>query len=193
MNLNQITINNTIKQISEKAALSLSNVAHNGFKQIKEYSFDCSELDDFRDLDITESEKYKQLFDDLKKITGPALYYFEVLSDHSTSIIVSRLQVYSDTEHSRACPPATSKNNFVDNKILYVGKVKRYMSGRFIQHLGFHKAKSTQGLQLFHWAKDLSLSLKLTVLEFEPNMINLMTVLENEVASELKPILGKHK
>ena len=67
------------------------------------------------------------------------------------------------------------------------------MFGRFIQHLGFHKAKSTQGLQLFYWAKNLSLSLKLTMLEFEPDMINLMTVLENEVANELKPIIGKHK
>lgn len=186
-----MTLNETIKQIGKKAASPLYFVSDNGAKQIREYTFDCSELEDYSYVDITKSEKYKPQFDDIKLISGPALYYFEILSEHSPTIIVSSLSRYSATENSKAIPAI--KKKFADSKILYVGKVKRHMLGRLIQHLGFYKVRGTQGLQLFHWARELSLSIKLTVLEFEPEMINLMGVLENELAAEFKPILGKHK
>lgn len=186
-----MTLNNTIKQIGKRTSIPLLKVSDNGSKNIKEFYIDCSTLEDFNSVDITKSEKHKLLFDDIKKITGPSLYYFEILSDHAADNIVSKLQAYSKTENAKAVP--ATKKNFASSKILYVGKVKRHMWGRLIQHLGFYKVRFTQGLQLFHWAKDLSLSLKLTVLEFEPEMANLMTVLESELANELKPILGKHK
>jgi hypothetical protein len=77
--------------------------------------------------------------------------------------------------------------------VLYVGKVKKVLWGRVIQHLGFSKTAGTQGLQLYHWARGLSLELKLTVLEFEANMADLLPLVEKAVAKQLKPLLGKHQ
>ena len=85
------------------------------------------------------------------------------------------------------------KKSINDSRILYVGKVKRHFWGRLIQHLGYYKVNRTQGLQLYYWAKELNLNLKVTVIEFEPEMIDLMEVLESALAKKLKPILGKHK
>jgi hypothetical protein len=59
--------------------------------------------------------------------------------------------------------------------------------------LGYYKVQRTQGLQLYYWTKELNLNLKLVVFEFEGEMINLMEVLENDLAKHIKPILGKHK
>lgn len=186
-----MTLNDTIKQIGKDAAKPFFHVSDVGAKQIKEFLINCPELDDYNNIDITKSEKYKQLFDDIKQIKGPVLYFFEILSDQTPQTIVDKLNNYSATINSKAVPAI--KKNFADSKILYVGKVKRHMWGRLIQHLGFYKVRLTQGLQLFHWAKEISLSVRLTILEFEPEMINLMGVLENELAANIKPILGKHK
>ena len=66
-------------------------------------------------------------------------------------------------------------------------------------HLGFHTQKMNgelshvHGLQLFHWASKLSLDLKLHVFEFEPDMADVMEVIESKFASILNPIIGKHK
>ncbi|WP_317900063.1 Arm DNA-binding domain-containing protein [Aurantibacillus circumpalustris] len=98
---------------------------------------------------------------------------------------------YIKSPNSKAVPAI--KKNFSSSKILYVGKVKRHVWGRLIQHLGFYKVKRTQGLQLFYWATPLSIKLKFVVMEFEPEMAALMGILENELAEILKPILGKHK
>lgn len=186
-----MALTNTIKQIGKKTAASLYNVSENGAKQIKEFKFDFTDLDDYNSIDITQSEKFKSLFDDIKQITGPAIYIFEILSDHSPSIIVSALNAYSATEDAKAVPAI--KKNISESKILYIGKVKRNMWGRLVQHLGFYPIRLTQGLQFFYWAKGISLSAKLTILEFEPEMANLMGVIEGELAAQLKPILGKHK
>lgn len=119
------------------------------------------------------------------------MYYFEITSDNLTSDVINRVKEYSISENSKSIPAI--KSTIVESKILYIGKVKRHFWGRFIQHLGYYKVNRTQGLQLFYWAKELNLNLKLTVFEFESEMINLMEVLENDLAKHLKPILGKHK
>ena len=184
-------LNETIKEICKNTTKPLLNVSAVGAKQIREYYIDCSDLEDYNLIDIRNSVRYEPLFKDIKEISGPTLYYFEIISNHSSIEIVNGIREYSLTENSKSIPAIKAK--FPDSQILYVGKVKKHMWGRLIQHLGFYKVQFTQGLQLFYWAKDLSLSLKLTVLEFEPEMVNLMEVLENEIAKELKPILGKHK
>ncbi|URM36296.1 hypothetical protein [Flavobacterium anhuiense] len=184
-------LNNIIKEIAKNAAKPLHNVSEIGVKAIKEFEIECSLLDDYNYEDIRESKNFKNLFNDLKKIEGPVLYYWEVTSDHSPYEIVERIKKYANSENSKSIPAI--KRNYPQTKILYVGKVKKHIWGRFVQHLGFYKVQRTQGLQLFYWAKELCLDLKVTVLEFEPDMINLMDVLEREMAKELKPILGKHR
>lgn len=180
-----------IKEVSGNAVISLQYVSKNGAKNTKEFYINCSELEDYNLSNITNSEKHNKMFTELRELVGPCLYYFEIISDNLTSEIVNKIKEYSNTENSKSIPAI--KKTIVESKILYVGKVKRHFWGRLIQHLGYYKVNRTQGLQLFYWAKELNLNLKLTVFEFEPEMINLMEVLENELAKQLKPILGKHK
>lgn len=181
----------TIKEISANAFVPLLNVSKNGAKRTKEFYINCHELEDYNHIDITYSEKHKSMFSELKEMAGPCLYYFEVTSNNLTSDIINKIKEYSSTENSKSIPAI--KRTIPESRILYVGKVKRHFWGRLIQHLGYYKVNRTQGLQLFYWSKELKLNIKLTVLEFEPEMINLMEVLENELAKRLKPILGKHK
>jgi len=182
---------NTIKEISRNAVIPLQNVSKNGVKRIKEFNINCCDLEDYNHIDITNSDKYEKMFTELKELVGPCLYYFEITSENLTSEIIDKIKQYSTSENSKSIPAIKSK--IIESKILYVGKVKRHFWGRLIQHLGYYKVNRTQGLQLFYWTKELNLNLKLTVFEFEPEMINLMEVLENDLAKHLNPILGKHK
>ncbi|WP_304342930.1 hypothetical protein [Chryseobacterium koreense] len=131
------------------------------------------------------------MFSELNEMSGPCLYFFEITSDHLSSDIIDRIKIYSKTENSKAIPAI--KKTIPESNVLYVGKVKGNFWGRLIQHMGYYKVNRTQGLQLFYWAKELDLSLKLTVMEFESEMIDIMEVLESGLAKRLKPILGKHK
>jgi len=148
-------------------------------------------LEDYNHVDIRESEKHKKLYEELKEMNGPCLYYFEILSDNLTSDIIGKIKEYSDTENSKVIPAI--KKAIPESKILYVGKVKRHFWGRLVQHLGFYKVNRTQGIQLFYCSKQLNLNIKVKVFEFEPEMIDLMEVLENGLAKKIKPILGKHR
>jgi hypothetical protein len=105
--------------------------------------------------------------------------------------IVDSIQAYSLSENARPVPAI--KTNYPQTNILYVGKVKGKFYGRVIQHLGFHRDKGTQGLQLCYWAKRLNLKLKITAMEFENDAKDLIPIFENCLADKLKPILGKHK
>src|SRR5690606_1122299 len=181
----------SIKNISRNASASLQYVAENGIKNFLEFDIKCGELDDFNYLDIRGSEKYKGLFNDLKRIEGPVVYYFEIMSDNISTDIVTQIRQYAASENSKAIPAI--KSTIPESKILYAGKVKKGFGGRLVQHLGFYKVNGTQGLQLYYWAKELDLDIKLRIFEFEPQMADLMTVIENGLARELNPILGKHK
>ena len=184
-------MNDLIKSIALAAKQPLKNVSDNGAKRIETFDIECSILEDYNDMDIRNSEKFNSLFVDLQKFHGPCLYYFTVTSDQSADEIVEAIKNYSSAENSKSIPAI--KSNYSRSKILYVGKVKRAFWGRIIQHLGYYNVNRTQGLQLFYWAQKLNLSLKLTVLEFEPAMENLMEVVESGLAKHLQPILGKHR
>ena len=75
----------------------------------------------------------------------------------------------------------------------YIGKVKKSVWGRMIQHLGFYKVQRTQGLQLFYWTKGLNLKLKVHLYEFEQDMADMISIFEIELAKLNRPIVGKHK
>ncbi|MFL9844489.1 hypothetical protein [Flavobacterium rhizosphaerae] len=187
----KVDIHSFIKNTSKKSVILLNNLIENGIKNIGEFYIDCSTLEDYNFVDIRYSDKFKDLFTKLMKFEGPCLYYFTITSGHLPQEIITEIQKYATTEASKSIPAIKSK--VPNSNILYVGKVKRGMWGRLIQHLGFYKVKGTQGLQLYYWTQELKLSVKLTVLEFEPEMIDLISFFENELAKELNPILGKHK
>lgn len=180
-----------IKNISKRASASLQNVYINGAKKTVEFQIDCTDLEDYNQIDIRQSENYREMFAELQTLSGPCLYFFEITSDNKSIEIIEKIKEYSAKENSKKTPAMRSR--IIESKILYVGKVKRSFWGRLIQHLGYFKTPQTQGLQLFYWAREINLNLKLTVFEFESEMINLMEVLENDLARHLNPILGKHK
>lgn len=126
-------LNYRIKQIGKNTAKPLFNVSEVGAKKIREYYIDCSYLDDYNLIDIRNSERFEPLFKDIKEVSGLTLYYFEIISNHSSIEIVNGIRAYSLTESSKSIPAIKAK--FPNSQILYVGKVKKHMWGRLIQHL----------------------------------------------------------
>jgi hypothetical protein len=170
----------------------LEDVRANGVKKELSFTISCRDLDDFNRDDIRQSDKFKQIFNQLKDVNGPTLYWFEIISETDTKKVINALANYKASANSKATPALKTKINY-DSKTLYVGKVKRKFWGRLIQHLGFFKVDATQGLQLFYWAKDLSLDLKINILEFDNNMADIMPVVEYTFAKRFQPLVGKHK
>lgn len=170
---------------------SLENLRDNGARKTFFFDFSCEDLEDNSNCAISESYKFKDLFTNLDKIKGPVLYWYEVTSDHSDDDILNALIEYSKKEKHRAIPAFHKKSN-KPTRILYVGKCKRNFKTRVIQHLGYANNKATQGLQLFYWAKDLGLKLKLHAIEFDNDMADIMLIVESFFAKKLNPLVGKH-
>jgi hypothetical protein len=103
------------------------------------------------------------------------LYWFEVVSPHTSEVILETFKAYSKSPNCKAVPAIKSQPSH-GTKILYVGKVKTQFWGRLITHLGFFKTQRTQGLQLFHWGKELGLQLRVHLYEFEDAMSSLMPI-----------------
>ncbi|MBC9812381.1 hypothetical protein H9Y05_07830 [Crocinitomicaceae bacterium CZZ-1] len=160
---------------------------------IKEHSevIYCDSLKDFMNIDVRNSTDHKVLFNNLKSMKGPVLYWFEILSENTHEEIRQKLIEYKNTSGVRASSAMWSYT-VPNSKYLYVGKVKKGISGRMVTHLGYNKNPDTSGLQLFHWSKGMNLTLKLSVMEFIPEMADLMGVIELKVAQNLHPIIGKH-
>jgi hypothetical protein len=193
-------MNDLIRERSEKYRAAFAGVAESG---AKEYccEIDCANLRDFKKENITESSEYKEIFDALKEMTGPCVYYFEILSDINKDIIIEK---FNDCGENK---PALKKR-LKDSKILYVGKVEGFnpeisaIAGRLIMHLGFHTNKNSgnpepsnvHGLYLFDWAKDLGLKLRFHVFEFkfEKETKGLVGIIEKDLAKRLEPIIGRH-
>lgn len=171
---------------------NLEKVRDNGVKKELSFDINCIDLEDYNHTDIRQSEKFKKIFDQLKNASGPTLYWFEITSDTDTHKVIEALNTYKNSQNPKATPALKNKINYT-SKVLYVGKVKGTFWGRLIQHLGFFKVNATQGLQLFYWAKDISLNLKVNILEFDNEMADIMTVVEYEFAKRLQPLVGKHK
>ena len=163
-----------LKKFIDQSIKSLEFIKNHGAKEYS-YDFDCSELDNqYLTVDITKSEAYKKKFDSLKEIKGPAVYWFEITSNTNQSDLVNALEDYSRKDNHRAVP------------------VKKNFYSRIVQHLGYFKTAATQGLQLCHWGNNLSLKLKLHVIEFNRDMEDMMPAIEQHFAQVLKPLVGKH-
>lgn len=187
------SLSSVLVDTCSKAIASFQSTAKEE-KQVHSFEIDCRDLDKrFHSNDIRDANEFKEIFDTLKSVTNPVLYWFEIISDTSHQQIVESISNYKKDGGTRATP-AMRKNISGGSRILYVGKVKNTFWGRLITHLGYLKGTGqTQGLQLDCWAKDICLKLRLHVVEFDKRMADYMTVIENAFAKELKPIIGKHK
>jgi len=185
------TSSEVIQVIANGVIEQLQKMLKNGVKSPQTHQIDCSDLADYSAVDIRKSERFQKLFDELVKVKGPALYWFELVSDHGAAAIISALEDYKQTAEPRATP-ALRNTQTSTSRILYVGKVKKNLWGRLIQHLGFYKVPATQGLQLFHWAKSPGLSLNFNYIEFGDEMADIMPLMEYAFAKHYHPLVGKH-
>jgi len=180
-----------IKKTTKLLINSLVHVKENGVKQYFQYDINCSLLQDWNLSDIQKSPEHKEAFKKLETITGPVVYWFEISSPTPSEEIRKRIFTYKFSKESKSVPALKSNYNN-KSRALYVGKVKRKFWGRIIQHLGYYPVKRTQGLQLYHWARDIDLTLRLHAYEFETEMEDLVVVIELKLARHLNPITGKH-
>lgn len=184
-----------IKQFQDKIASAIKEL---DIKQIikndQTFNICCSDLDD----GYTQSDDFKSLLCRIEQ-SLPTIYWFEITSSCFLEL-KEKINVLRDEKYFKV-PPERSK--YTSDNILYVGKVIKDFRGRVSQHLGY-RSNTTWSLQLKHWAKDLTpnLNLKLHYIQFNKEKSNLsfseeiekisLAILEQCVAEELKPILGKH-
>lgn len=185
------TSSEVIQVIANGVIEQLQTMLKAGVKSPQTHPIDCADLADYSASDIRKSERFQELFTELARVKGPALYWFELVSDHGAAAIISALEDYKQTTEPRATP-ALRNTQASASRILYVGKVKKNLWGRLIQHLGFYKVSATQGLQLFHWARKAGLSLTFNYIEFGDEMADIMPLIEYAFAKHYHPLVGKH-
>jgi hypothetical protein len=184
-------MNNLIKTIQLKHIETLNSSIENGSVNKHSQIFECESLRNYMYIDIRQSAEFKSFFTKLKEMKGPVLYSFRILSDNTHSEIRNKLIEYKKTTEPRGTS-AMHKYTIEDSRYLYIGKVKKDISGRIITHLGYHKNKDASGLQLYHWAKGLNLMLELNLIELIPEMADIMEIIELKAAQSYHPIIGKH-
>ena len=143
---------------------------------------------------ITTCEEHKNIFSNLIELKKrPILYWFSIDEKISNAIYIREKYIeYKNLNSKRNC--ASYKTGLDSNsKTLYVGKVKKDFHLRLVTHLGYSKNENTAGMQLFHWYNPLEYgNITLNYIVFNEEMSDLITILEMELARELKPIIGKY-
>lgn len=184
-------MNELLSKFLSDTISSLVKVSNEGSTSEFSFDIDCSDLKDYLNNNILESEEYSELFSRLCQMRGPVLYWFEKLSDNTNDSIIASLKEYKSLKNHRVIPYYKDSYDKL-TKTLYVGKCKGKFYGRIIQHLGYFVTPSTQGLQLYHWAKDISLKVRIHAIEFPKEMVDIMPIVEYYFAKQLEPLIGKH-
>jgi len=178
------------------------------------YTFNLSDLPDAfeytpspktgeQKLSIRHHEKFSYMFSELDAKRRSCLYWFELDDNPCCTSLIEKLNIVrpllKEQENIRIVPVMNKNSN---SNILYVGIRRRgwtekwklsNISGRIIQHLGYYRVGTTQGLQLAHWAADSDFQIKLNVVEFDKDFPNeYLEALEKIMAHKLKPLCGKH-
>ena len=162
------------------------------FEPGEEYNNHPNTHTDFRPIVAKLNEYYED-----------CLYWFQTESVKDAQKLDQLLCSYRQkrgVENSgyRAVPTTNTLKN--KDKVLYVGvrkgkKSKKGLTnimGRINQHLGYYKNSKTQGLQLYHWAKDANVKITIYCVHFEQDLGPLLYVLENKIAQKLQPYCGRN-
>ena len=155
--------------------------------------------------------RLSHLFTSLNTVRNHCLYWFELDSIKKAIELNSLLNSYrfkKDKIPNYKTVPATNSNQ--NSNVLYVGirqgggsKDKKDKEGNVIlgltnivgrinQHLGYYHVASTQGLQLYEYAKGLDFNITIKVIEFVGLETKYLNIIEKLVAKELKPLSGRH-
>lgn len=192
-----------INEIIEESISILRKSQNNGIESKKiiiDRSFFnhkyCSEQD------ITKCETHLALFEELKSIKKPILYWFDFeYSDERNKSISNIYREYRDKikydySNKKYRNTAAYKSTFKsESKTLYVGKVETGFWGRLVTHLGYNSNSRTAGMQLHYWYFEEFESfgnLTLNYIVFDNDMKHLVSVLEKKLAIELTPLIGKY-
>lgn len=182
---------NYLKEVSSSTIKILDAFKEKGRKGEFSFEYDCATSQDYRYVNILEKGQFVELFDKLKLITGPVIYWIEVVSNTSSQDISNAAYTYKLT-NERHVPAIKSRINH-DSKIIYVGKVQNGIFVRVMNHMGFHASHKTQGLQMYHWGKDIGLKVQFHLMQLHEGCESILTVWEKALATKMKPIIGKHK
>lgn len=119
----------------------------------------------------------------------PAIYYFEILNNEKTGIIVNALLNFKNGNIKRACPQI-EKNRSKSTVFLYCGSVRQNLQMRYKQHLGYGHEK-TYALHLCYWARELNLELNYNYAWLDDKYVDYLEVIESALANHLTPLVGK--
>lgn len=137
-------------------------------------------------------EELKYIWEKLPDNSLPCLYFFEILSPDTTTILTSFRKFKATEELKHRASPALKKNPPLNTNVLYAGKVKDDIVGRMVVHFAYYHVGATAGLQLASWAKEISLRLNLHIYSFDIDMHEFVSSLELTFAHSIKPLIGKH-
>ena len=142
------------KSTIEKAHKRFCEQENNNFIELNSNYF---HKDYCKECDITTCKEHSNIFQKLKNIKKPVLYWFELESSDRNVAIREKYECYVRGIKGKYTDPnyrntASFKKSFSnESTTLYVGKVQTYFWGRLVTHLGYSLSEKTASMQLFHW------------------------------------------
>lgn len=189
------------QELFRDACVEASNVllaaAAKEFQAPLTFELDCQYLTGYyvnHDIRVPKNCQHPslaRLFRKVNELTGPIIYYFELADQTDRALIVAAIRQGEIT--SRRHFPTLKPYPTLLTNTLYVGKVEKNLTGRLVTHLGYNRTAGTQGLQLYYWAAQLGLPLRLHLYRFNEQMSPLLAFLETALAQHLRPLVGKHR
>ncbi|GEP94682.1 hypothetical protein [Chitinophaga cymbidii] len=184
-----------VREEAVRLKRALDNFIEFGVKSEHSFDINCEILRNYLIEPVDTSEQFKDLFDKLKSMSGPCIYWADIVGEKLTNVqIVEAMRKYdiSNNETGKRRQLPVIYKRIRDSRTLYVGKVNGGIWARVLTHFGYHLNGNLQGLQLYHWAKDLGLVIRFNILEFDGGCLRLLPAIEYEIAKQKSPLIGSH-
>jgi len=180
----------TLIQSAENLKTIANSISEITFKNWYTFSFDCSYLPVIAaGENCWDEPAIEDIFYTIQRFKQPVLYWFTICSHHDSKWVYDRVLTARKAVHRKF--PALYEYAG-DTNVLYVGKVNRDLASRMITHFGYDERPDQQGLQLFHWARNMGLKLELNCILLPQECKNLTYFFESQLSQELKPLIGKY-
>lgn len=148
------------------------------------------------DLDFKKNQTLDSQIENLENV----IYFIAIKEDCKVkaNTICSTLRDFKNDKNLKIkFPKVNICDEESDNKILYIGKSKGKMKGRFVSHLT-SSSPSVYGLHLEYWQNNsdlnqLELELFYSKIDLKPEDIDseILEILETSLHKKYKPILGR--
>ncbi|WP_310555542.1 hypothetical protein [Flavobacterium sp.] len=198
-----INIDRQINEINELLTSYVQTIYEN--KNNDEYyhklEFNTNQLIDHKNYTkfINNYGELIPIFKDPNEIQeNHCLYWFELDNEKVAEDLKKELDAYRIQKLKKV--PATNTND--NSNVLYVGirqggytksKNLTNITGRICQHLGYYENNSTQGLQLYEYARNKNYKITIKVIEFKRFEYSAyLNIFEKLIAEKLKPLCGRH-